>query len=390
MRVPLEWLNEFVSVKKTPKELAHAFDMAGVEAESIEGTGKDVVMTLGITPNRGDLLSVRGVAREVALIQRTDIKHQISKFKLQKGKIPIKELLKVEIKDTVGCPRYMAQVIQGVTVRPSPAWLQERLVKSGIRPINNVVDATNYVLLETGHPLHAFDRRFLQDQKIIVRRAADSISFKALDGNIYDLNSEDLLIWDGKKPVAIAGIMGGANSEVRDDTKDLVIEAAFFQPESIFKTAKRLKLGSESSRRFERGVDPNGVSVALTRVVELIVELAGGTCASDCWDVYPKKMKAKNVELKKVEIQRHLGVEIPEKEVVRIFIGLGFDCAKISGGWKVTVPTVRFDVTRSIDLIEELARHHGYEKFLRRLHACKFRFRRCRKTAKPFRRQNKF
>ena len=358
MKFTLDWLKEFVSIRWSPEELAHRLTMAGLEVESVEVSGDDRIFTLGITPNRSDCLSLVGIAREVSALQGKSFIHK--PVASLKGAGSIKDFVQVKVHDTKGCPRYMARVVRGLRVAPSPAWMQARLTKVGLRPVNNVVDCTNYVLWELGHPLHAFDRRFLRGNQIVVRQEKGATRFVSLDGVERTCQPGDLFICDSEGPVALAGVMGGKNSEVRNDTQEIVIEAAAFDPKTIHRTSKRLGLSSESSYRFERGVDPNGVADALQRVTQLIVETSGGTPSADWVDVYSKKIKPHQINLPLSEIKRQLGIDLSAKEVSQIFNLLGFSSKKTAKGLTVHVPTFRSDISKTIDLVEEVARLKGY------------------------------
>lgn len=347
MKLPLDWLKEFVNVRWPPKELAHRLTMAGLETAV---AGPDL-LEVTVTPNRGDCLSLLGLAREVAALQGGPL--PFNPPRPPKGEGPIKNWLRVRVLDRKGCPRYMARLIRGLVVKPSPAWMQNRLTAVGIRPVNNVVDCTNYVLAELGHPLHAFDTRFLRGGAIVVRREQAKTKFKTLDGEVRECEPADLFICDGQGPVALAGIMGGANSEVRPDTKDIVLEAACFDPQKIHATAKRLNIFTESSYRFERGVDPNGVANALHRVCNLIGETAGGEASRDWIDIYPAKIAPKPIALKASEVERILGIKIAPSQSKKMLRSLGV---------KARIPTWRFDLTRPVDLIEEIARMVGFDK----------------------------
>ncbi len=360
MRVPFSWLKEFVDVKLSPEKVAERLTMSGLEVEALERLGKDAVFELGVTPNRSDCLSVVGVAREVSAI--TGSKFKGLQVKAQKGGTKIGKRLSVAIKSQKRCPRYSARVIEGVKVGPSPSWMAARLAAAGVRSINNIVDATNYVMLETGQPLHAFDKALIGGDKIIVRLTDGDSEFTTLDGVARKLSKEDLLICDAQGPVALAGVMGGENSEVRDSTTSLVLESAYFEPTGVRRTSKRLGLSSESSRRFERGVDPNGVIDALTRLTELILETAGGEASSDWIDLYPKKISPKRIRITVGETNRILGTKLTQQQIVSHLQSLGFSTTKLKGGAVSTrVPTCRPDLTRSIDVIEEVARVYGYD-----------------------------
>ena len=360
MKTSLSWLKEFVPIRSKPEELAHQLTMAGIEVEAIEGSGDETILTLGITPNRSDCLSIVGIAREVSAIQKKVFKPKI--FQAPKGKESIKNFLKVSVEDSKACPRYMARMIHGVKIGPSPSWLTNRLEQVGLRPINNVVDCTNYVLWELGHPLHAFDYKTLNGGEIVVKKQKGETHFTTLDGETRACDPTDLFIGDLEGPVALAGIMGGQNSEVQNATQDIVLEAACFEPKGIHRTSKRLKLISESSYRFERGVDPNGVPNALHRLTELIVKTAGGRPTQDWIDIYSKKIKSLSLELPLSEVRRILGVEISAHEAKTLLSALGLQVQMAAKVLKVIVPTYRPDLTRTIDLIEEIVRLKGYDK----------------------------
>ncbi len=319
----------------------------------------DVVFEVGITPNRPDCLSVIGVAREVAALIGKTAKYPDLQI-AEEGE-DINNIAKVELLDPEKCPRYSCRVIKNVKIGPSPAWLKTRLESSDIRSINNVVDITNFVLLEFGQPLHAFDYDLLEENKIVVRAAQDGEIIKTLDDIERKLTQDDLLICDGKRPIALAGVMGGANTEVSDSTKNVLLESAYFDPVTVRRTSKETGLRSESSYRFERGVDPNSVVKALDRAAELIRELAQGEIAAGVIDKYPTPIEPGEVSLSLDKANRVLGTNISSEELTRIANGLEFDVISSSGGeFTFRIPTFRVDITREIDLIEEAARLHGY------------------------------
>lgn len=361
MRVPLSWIKEYVDVRLAPAKVADRLTMSGVEVEELERLGKDAVMELGLTPNRSDCLSVVGVAREISAV--TGSKFKGLNVKSPKGRERIGKRLKVQVKSRKRCPRYSARIIEGIRIGPSPSWIAARLAACGVRSINNIVDATNYVMLETGQPLHAFDADLVRGEKIIVKLADEGMDFTTLDGVERRLSSDDLLICDARGPVALAGVMGGENSEVGEETTRVILESAYFEPSGVRRTSKRLGLVSESSRRFEKGVDPNGVIDALNRLSELIVETAGGDVSADWIDAYPAKIAPKRITITADEANRVLGTELTAIQMSKHLKSLGFGVTKPKGkSVSVRVPTFRPDITRPIDLIEEVARIHGYEK----------------------------
>jgi len=337
-------------------------DSSNIGSRLIDELGlDDVVFEVGVTPNRPDCLSVLGIAREVAAILGRGVKYPDYGAK-EEGE-DIGRLARVEVYDREGCPRYSCRIVKDVKIGPSPDWLKKRLEASGIRSINNVVDITNYVLLELGQPLHAFDYDLIEGKKIVVRPARDGEVIKTLDGVERRLAREDLLICDAQKPVAIAGVMGGGNTEVSDGTSNILIESAYFNPVRVRRTSKRTGLRSESSYRFERGVDPNGVVKALDRASELIRGLAGGEIAKGRIDVYPSPIEPREVKLSLKRVDSILGTHIEADKIKKITEGLGIETLTVrNGDMFLRIPTFRTDLTREIDLIEELARHYGYNR----------------------------
>jgi len=321
----------------------------------------DVIIDIAITPNRPDALSHIGVARDIAAIFDRSLK--LPELKLDEDKKSSADFASIEIVDSEKCPRYVGKVVTGVKIQESPAWFKTRLTNIGLRPINNVVDVTNYVQYEIGQPLHSFDLNRLGEKKIIVRQAGADKKFTTLDSKERELRSEDLMICDADKPVAIAGVMGGENSEVYPDTKDILIESAYFNPSSIRKTSKLLGLSTDSSYRFERGTDPENTVWAAKRAAQLIAEFSGGKIAKGEIDIYPNPVEKTNLELRFKRVDRILGITVKPKEVVSILSKLGFGILNETDKVvKVEVPTYRPDVEREIDLIEEVARIYGYEK----------------------------
>lgn len=321
---------------------------------------KDVLFEIGLTPNRADCLSVIGIAREIAA--KLGRKVRYARHDLPEKGAAISSVASVEVIDPDLCPRYTARFVSGCTIAPSPQWLVNRLKAVGQRTINNVVDITNYVLMEYGHPLHAFDFRQLTGGKIIVRRAAEGEKFTTLDGQERTLNSSDLTIRDASRAVALAGIMGGENSEIAADTADILLESAYFNPSAIRLTSKRLGLHTESSHRFERGADIQVVTTALDRAASLIAELAGGTIAMGTIDEFPLPQPEKLLTVRISRINDILGLNLEESSIVKIFTDLEFTAVSIGKGTlEVSIPSFRVDIEREIDLIEEVARLHGFE-----------------------------
>ena len=321
----------------------------------------DTVLEIAITPNRADALSHIGIARELSALFDIPLKYPDINLK-ESGK-KSEELASVEIKNPDNCPRYIGKVVSNVVIKESPNWLKNRLKSIGLRPINNVVDVTNYVLHEVGQPLHAFDLDNLGGKKIIVRDAGKNTKFATLDSKERKLQSNDLMICDANKPVAIAGVMGGENSEVKSSTKNLLIESAYFNRSSIRKTSKNLGLSTDASYRFERGTDPEITKWAARRAAQLIQQTAGGEIALGEIDAYPNKITTRKCTVRFERINKILGYQIGASEVELILSKLGFVIDKKSlGDVTVFIPSYRHDIEREIDLIEEVARIYGYNK----------------------------
>jgi phenylalanyl-tRNA synthetase beta chain len=326
----------------------------------------DVVFEVNVTPNRADALSHLGVAREVSVLTEGPLK--IPEAKLGEAAERAADKVKLRIEDAERCPRYAARVIEGVKIGPSPDWLQRRLKACGVRPISNVVDITNYVLMETGQPLHAFDLDRLAGGEIIVRRARPNEKMTTLDGKERALDPDDLLICDRDRAQVLAGVMGGADSEVSGKTTRVLLECAHFAPSGIRRSSKRHALHTESSHRFERGTDVGGVPWVLDRTAALIAELAGGKVLAGQVDVYPAPIAAREVSLPLARVSALLGTEVPEAETRRILEALGFKAlSEQSGSVRYRVPSWRVDVDRLEDLVEEVARVRGYDRVPARL-----------------------
>ncbi len=321
----------------------------------------DYVLEVSPTPNRGDCFGVLGVAREVAAIFEREL--VIPEVKVNEELDSVNEYVSIEIEDPNLCPRYVGRYIEGVEVGDSPLWMKVAVKAFGMRPISNVVDVTNYVLMEVGHPLHAFDFDRLKEGRIVVRRARQGEFIVTLDGEYRELDGDTLVIADGKRPVAIAGVMGGANSEVTSNTKRVLLESAYFDPVSIRRTSKRLGLSTEASKRFERGTDIEALVYAADRAAQLIVDVANGKVAKGRYDVYPKPFEKRKIYVSFEKISGLLGVEISEEEAERILFRLGFDVEKKEDGFLVGTPPHRIlDVTRDVDVVEEVARIWGYHR----------------------------
>lgn len=331
--------------------------------------GADTVFDIEVTPNRPDWLSVIGIAREVSALTGNPLK--VPAALTTEGTESTEKLTSVKVEAPDLCPRYTARVIRGVKIGASPAWLKRTLEKVGMRSINNVVDVTNYVMLECGQPLHAFDYNLLGEHRIVVRRAEKGERFTAIDDSQHELSSEMLVIADAKRAVALAGVMGGSNSEINNGTTDVLLESAYFSPANVRKTSKKLGLSSESSYRFERGADIDGVIWASNRAAQLIQETAGGQVARGIIDALAKPIEKRRVRCRYAQVNRLLGVEVPAETVKKIFAGLGLKIGEEARDKKeeceVEVPTFRVDLEREADLIEEVCRIHGVEKIPARM-----------------------
>jgi phenylalanyl-tRNA synthetase beta chain len=320
----------------------------------------ETVLDIDITANRPDCLSVTGVAREVAAICGQPV--HIPEINYEETGDPIEKHISIEIADSELCPRYCASLITDVQIKESPAWLQERLTAAGQRPINNIVDITNYIMLEYGQPLHSFDYERLKGKKIIVRRAKDGENFYTLDSNERQLTGEMLVIGDGERTVAVAGVMGGLNSDVTDSTTSILLEAASFKAASLHYTSRHLGLMSEASARFERGISAGVTIPALKHATQLIAELGEGKVARGIIDVYPGRQEPKLISTTPEKVKRVLGVSYSLDEIIKALASLGFKCTTDGVKVMTTAPYWRSDIKIEVDLIEEVARYYGYDK----------------------------
>jgi phenylalanyl-tRNA synthetase beta chain len=382
MRVVYNWLKDFVDVTATVQALAtrlalHGTNVAGVESQPLGG-----VIDAEITSNRPDCLGVYGIAREVGAIYKLDLK-RVAPKPIESSTAKASEAVSLKIEAPELCGRFTARAIRNVKIQPSPAWLRERLDAAGVASINNVVDATNYVMLELGHALHAFDYDLVRNHSIVVRAAKRGEKIKTLDGVERALDPAICVIadGDGSRAVGIGGIMGGGETEISFSTKNVLIECAWFEPVAIRRATRFLKLHTEASTRFSRGADPEMAESASRRCAELILQLAGGELLSGVVDIYPGKRAAKKITISRAEILRVMGADVPDKEVESILGALGFapvrvdqnrgQLGSILARWECTQPSWRADVEREIDLIEEVARIYGLDKFPPRLPAAR-------------------
>ena len=360
MKISLDWLRQYVEIDRTGEEVAGILSDLGFPTEGIEHPEGDTVIDIEVTSNRGDCLGHIGVARELAAAMGKEL--NLPEVSFATSDKTVGDFVEVAISDEEHCGRYTARVICGVKIGPSPDWMKRRLEAVGQRSVNNVVDATNYAMLESGQPPHAFDCDKLAGNKITVRRAIAGERLVSIDGTKCELNEEMLVIADEQGAVAIAGVMGGLESEISDSTVNIVLEDAHFDAVSVRTTGRRLGIGSESSFRFERQVDIEAVDWASRRAVQLIIEVAGGTAAQGVADVYPGKRQSEPVKMRFSRLNDLLGIEIPKDEVMGTFAALGL-APEMDGDDAVVCksPSWRHDIYREVDLIEEAARTHGYD-----------------------------
>ncbi len=395
MLISYKWLQELTGVEWGVEELRERFTMRGLEVEGVHDVVGDHVFEIALLSNRPDWLSHLGVAREVGVMTGRGVAPPTAEPERAEGRAV--DLTSVDLQAPDLCPRFTARVVRGVRIAPSPAWLADRLRAVGQRPINNVADITNFVMLELGQPLHAFDLDKLNERRIVVRRAREGETIKTLDGVERKLGAEMLVIADAARAVAVAGVMGGAETEISDATTNVLVECAYFNPPSIRRTSRALSLQTDASDRFERGVDYEGLLRAQARAVALITELAGGAASEDAIDIYPVRLAPPSVALRFERVRALSSLDVAPQESIRILEALGFklsaggdgsngkgaaeasDAASASGETKAgevidvasvsagaamlfTAPTWRYDVALEEDLVEEVARHYGYEK----------------------------
>jgi phenylalanyl-tRNA synthetase beta chain len=379
MKVLYNWLKEFIELTAAPEELRTRLSLSGTAVEALEETAAGPMLDAELTSNRGDCLGHYGIAREAAVLYGLPLKRVDPRPK--ESSKQASSATRVQIESPELCGRYTARVLRGVKVGPSPDWLRQRLDALGQASINNVVDASNYVMLELGHPMHAFDLDLLAEERIVVRRARAGEKMRTLDGVERTLTNEMCVIADAARAVAIAGVMGGGDSEIRLASRNILLESAWFDPISIRRTSKALGLRTEASMRFERGADMEMAEAASRRCAELIQQLAGGEILAGVVDIYPGHAEAPLIELTRREFLRVMGADVPDAEIEAILSGLGFaparsDAARGGAGspeaaWKCRRPSWRGDVTREVDLVEEVARIYGEDKFPARLPAAK-------------------
>jgi phenylalanyl-tRNA synthetase beta chain len=369
MKLLYDWLREFVDVTAPAPDLRARLALSGLAIDSIEESAAGPVLDAEVTANRPDCLGHYGVAREVAAIYRLPVKPLV--FELKESAEKAAGATRVDIESPEMCARYTARILRGVKVQPSPDWLRKRLEAIGQNSINNVVDVTNYVMFELGQPLHAFDLDKLAERRIVVRRARPGEKIRTLDGVERTLAKDTCVIADASRAVAIAGVMGGAESEIGFSSHNILLESAWFDPISVRRTSKALGLRTEASYRFERGADPEMAETASRRAAQLIAELAGGEILAGVVDAYPRREPPVEITLARSELLRVMGADVPDRDIEGILAGLGFNPVREGAGprakWKCHRPSWRQDVSRGIDLIEEVSRHYGYDKFPPRL-----------------------
>jgi phenylalanyl-tRNA synthetase beta chain len=363
MNFSYNWLQSFFKRKlPTPEKLADLLTLHFAEVEEIKKEGEDFVLDIDVKPNRaGDCFSHLGIAREISAI--TGFAYQEPEVKIREDKeLKTKDLVWVEVKNKTACQRYTARVICNVKVGPSPRWIKEKLEVLGQKSINNVVDIANYVMLETGQPLHAFDLDKISDKKLIIRFAKTKEKITTLDNERYDLDKDILVISDSKEPLAIAGIKGGKKAEIDIKTKNIVLESANFNPSIIRKTSKKIDLKTDASWRFEHRIDPNLTEIAINRAAFLIQEIANGNVCQGLIDFYPKKFVSQKILLDLEYVNELLGIKIPKTKTKEILKRLFFKVKDMKNKLLVEVPTFRLDISIPEDLIEEIGRIYGYKK----------------------------
>lgn len=366
MKFPLSWVKEYIDVDLPADQIAKLLTAGGVEVDDVKpvnsetGKAQDFIFEVSLTPNLGHCSSILGIARELSASTGKPV--SFPPISIKESDDNIEEHVSVSVEDSKRCLRYTCRLIQNVKVGASPQWLQQRLIACGIRPINNIVDVTNYVSLELGQPLHAFDFDKLEGKRVAVRNAHKGECLTTLDGRERALESEDLLICDAKGPIAIAGVMGGANSEVEEGSCHVLLESACFMPLAVRRTSKRLGLQTDASRRFERSVDPNGVVPALDRATQLIHELAGGKVCKGIIDMNLDLFEKALVSCRLSRINHVLGTQLGLSEVENIFHRLDFGIQwDGKDTFHLRIPTYRADIQQEVDIIEEVARIYGYD-----------------------------
>jgi phenylalanyl-tRNA synthetase beta chain len=360
MKISLNWLSDYIKTDYSAEQIAEILSDLGLPCEGMEKLADDTVIDVEVTSNRGDCLGYIGIARELAAATGKEL--IMPKIELDESGKNVTEFAEVQIDEPDLCGRYTARIIEGLKVGPSPDWLRKRLEAIGMRSVSNVVDATNYAMMETGQPPHAFDYDKIAQGKIIVRKAHPGEQIVSIDGTKCELATDMLVIADPNGPVGVAGVMGGLDSEVSEKTTKILLEDAYFDPVSIRTTSRKLGLPSEAAFRFERIVDIENVDWASKRTAQLMIQVGGGKVAKGVIDVYPKKPEQKKVTLRLSRLNKLLGIEVPKEKVMNILSALKFKPELKDDLVTCTVPSWRSDVYREVDLIEEVARVHGYDE----------------------------
>jgi phenylalanyl-tRNA synthetase beta chain len=382
MKVAYNWLKEFIDITASPEEVVSRLALAGTNIASIEQGVHGAVIDAEVTSNRPDCLGMLGIARELSAIYKLPLR-QINPKPAEGTSGIAADSISVKIEAPELCGRFTARFIRGVKIQPSPQWLKDRLEAAGVTSINSVVDVSNFVMLELGHPLHTFDYDRIHDRSLVIRRAAPAEKLKTLDGVERSLDPSFSVVADanGARPIGIGGIIGGAETEISFSTKNVLIECAWFEPIAVRRAARTLKLHTEASTRFGRGADPEMAEVASRRAAELILQLAGGELLSGVVDLYPGKRAPKKITLSRAEFLRVMGADVDDKQIESSLSALGFAPVRVDhnrgaansllAAWECTQPSWRADVEREIDLIEEVARIRGLDKFPARIPAAR-------------------
>jgi phenylalanyl-tRNA synthetase beta chain len=362
VKISYQWMKDYLDLSLPPEEIGRRLTLAGFEVENIDWTGNDAILEVNVSANRPDALSFLGLAREIAIFLQKEVKYP--PIEISEGKKNISNFISIKVEEPTLCFRYIARLIQGVKVGPSPEWLKQKVESVGLRSVNNIVDITNFVLMESGQPLHAFDFDKLKGKKIIVRKASSSEKLKALDGKEYQLDESILVIADAERPVALAGIIGGEETEVDDNTKNVLLESAYFERTGIRRSSKKLNIITESSFRFERGVDPLMVIGAAERATSLIQKIAGGTPAQGMY-IFKSLQHPPfepEITLRKKRIEEILSLNLSSVQIKEIFQKLNCLVKEAEESFLVKVPSFRSDLEEEIDLIEEIVRIIGYQE----------------------------
>ncbi|MBE7447101.1 MAG: phenylalanine--tRNA ligase subunit beta [Planctomycetia bacterium] len=359
MKISYNWLKEYVYICLSPQELADKLTNVGLVVADIQPVEDDFCLDIEVTSNRPDCLGIIGIAREIAAAEGGNL--YFPETNVGSAHVDISEFINVSVEEPILCPRYTARVVRHITVTPSPEWMQKRLKCVGLRPVNNIVDITNYVMVETGQPLHAFDLDRLAEQKIIVRKARIGEEIVAINGARRALFPDMLVIADGRRPVAIAGVMGGVETEVSGSTRNILLECAQFEQRQVRRTSRALGITSDSSYRFERGIDPEGIDRVSQRAVRLIKDCTGGEIAGGTVNIRSERHETKKIVLRMERLHKVLGVEVKRDVAIDILKKLQFNILNdVDNFIDLEVPSFRGDISREIDLIEEVARIYGY------------------------------